>query len=259
MSEREIYHDSQADREGDSDGGEVVFREDAPSVENSTLPTHNASPQLVTADDLQEIIEGWQEKFQHLSECIRDIQLASDKSNANIDNILRDSRARQGDQERRIHEMQEGLARFLERCNPTHLTAACRFDLPVISTPFTPSGAPSRLRPDFDFESPVNQSAPTESARNNRDQRDNKDHHDTRDHSRDHRSNERPMHEDDRGDSGDAQRSSYHSGMNNSASRPSSSPKVPISSMEQCPRNSAHGLSSSRPSRATNAGHWAKG
>ena len=232
MSEREIYHDSQADREGDSDGGEVVFR----SVENSTPPTHNTSSQLVTADDLQEIIEGWQEKFQHLSEGIRDIQLASDKSNANIDNILRDSRARQGDQERRIHEMQEGLARFLERCNPTHLTAACRFDLPVISTPFTPSGAPSRLRPDFDFESPVNQSAPTESTRNNRDQRDNRDHHnrdhhDTRDHSRDHRSKERPRsptHEDDRGDSGDAQRSSYHSGMNNSASRPSSSPKVPI-------------------------------
>ena len=39
---------------------------------------------------------------------------------------------------------------------------------------------------------------------------------------------ERPTHEDDRGDSGDAQRCSYHSGMNNSVSRPSSSPKVPI-------------------------------
>ena len=124
--------------------------------------------------------------------------------------------------------MQEGLARFFERCDPTHLTAARRFDLPVISTPFTPSGAPSRLRPDFNFESPVNQSAPTESTRDNRGQRDNRDHHDTRDRSRDHRSNERPTHEDDRGDSRDAQRSSYHSGMNNSASRPSSSPKVPI-------------------------------
>ena len=162
MSEREEYHDSQADREGDSDGEDVVFREDAPSVENSTPPTHNASPQMVTADDLQEVIEGWQTKFQHLSEGIRAIQLASDKFNANIDNILRDSRAREGAQERRIHDMQEGLARFLERCDPTHLTAARRFDLPVISTPFTPSGAPSRLRPDFNFESPINQSAPTE-------------------------------------------------------------------------------------------------
>ena len=55
----------------------------------------------------------------------------------------------------------------------------------------------------------------------------NRDHHDARDRSRDHRSNERPTHEDDRGDSGDAQRNSYHSGINNSMSRPSSSPKVP--------------------------------
>ena len=70
MSEREEFHDSQADRQGDSDGEEVVFREDAPSVENSTPPTHNASPQMVTADDLQEVIEGWQSKFQHLSEVL---------------------------------------------------------------------------------------------------------------------------------------------------------------------------------------------
>ena len=55
----------------------------------------------------------------------------------------------------------------------------------------------------------------------------NRDHHDARDRSRDHRSNERPTHEDDRGDSSDAQRNSYHSGMSNSMSRPSSSPKVP--------------------------------
>ena len=63
MSEREIYHDSQADREGDSDGGEVVFREDAPSVENSTPPTHNASPQLETADDSKKSLRGGRKKF----------------------------------------------------------------------------------------------------------------------------------------------------------------------------------------------------
>ena len=53
MSEREVY---QREADGESDGEEVVFREDAPSVENSTPPTHNASPQ-VTADDLQEVIK----------------------------------------------------------------------------------------------------------------------------------------------------------------------------------------------------------
>ena len=50
-----------------------------------------------------------------------------------------------------------------------------------------------------------------------------RDLHDNRD-----RLNERPTHEDDRGDSGDMQRNSYHSGMNSSMSRPSSSPKVPM-------------------------------
>ena len=45
--------------------------------------------------------------------------------------------------------------------------------------------------------------------------------HDNRD-----RLNERPTHEDDRGNSGDIQRDSYHTGMNSSMSRSSSSPKV---------------------------------
>ena len=93
MSEREIYHDSQADREGESDGEEVVFREDIPRVENSTPLTHNASPQTVTANDLDVVIEGWERKFQHLSESIRDIQLASEKFNVNMNSIVRDGRA----------------------------------------------------------------------------------------------------------------------------------------------------------------------
>ena len=70
---------------------------------------------------------------------------------------MRDGRAREGAQERRIQEMHEGLTQFLERCEPAHLTAPRRFNTLVVSTPFTPSGPPSRLRPDFDFDSPVNQ------------------------------------------------------------------------------------------------------
>ena len=150
MSEREESHDSHVDREGQSDGEEVVFREGVPNVESSTSSTtHTASPQMVTKDDLQDVIDGWKTKFQHLSEGIRAIQLASEKCSAHMDNLQRDSRAREGAQERRIQDMQEGLARFLERCDPTHLAAARHFDspcAPVMSTPFTPSGAPSRLR-----------------------------------------------------------------------------------------------------------------
>ena len=138
---------SEVDRE--SDGEEVVFREDTPRVESSTTPS------MVTANDLDVVIEGWERKFQHISQMIREIQLASEKANSNMNNIMRDCRAREGAQERRIEEMHEGLTQFLERCDPAHLTAPHR-------TSFTPTGAPSRLRPDFDLDSPVNQSAPTE-------------------------------------------------------------------------------------------------
>ena len=138
MSEVETFHDSQADR--DSDGEEVVFREDTPRVESSTPPS------MVTAIDLDVVIEGWERKFQYVSQSIREIQLASEKANTNMNSIVRDSRAREEAQERRIAEMHEGLTQFLERCDPAHLTAPRRLDTPVASTPFTPTGAPSRLR-----------------------------------------------------------------------------------------------------------------
>ena len=52
MSEREVSQDSQGDREGESDGEEVVFREDTPRVEISTPPTHS----MVSANDLDIVI-----------------------------------------------------------------------------------------------------------------------------------------------------------------------------------------------------------
>ena len=273
----------------------VIFRETSPQVENSTL-------NMITANDLDVVIEGWERKFEHLSQCLQEIQLASEKANSTMSNIVREGRAREDIQERRIEDIHAGLTQFLERCDPAHLTAPRSVNAPTASTPFTPTGVPSRLRHDFNFESPVNQATSTESTRNrdhydaresahismdarnvdprnidprnthphnidpcnthprdidprNRDHHDasndidarnvdprnidprnthprdidprNRDHYDTRDRSRDHRSHERPTHEDDRGDSSDVQRNSYHSGMSNSMSHPSSSPKVP--------------------------------
>ena len=144
MSEVETFHDSQAER--DTEEEEVIFRENNPRVEDS------APPNMITANDLDVVIEGWERKFEHLSQCMREIQLASEKANTNMNNIVRDGRAREGIQERRIEQMHEGLTQFLERCDPAHLTAPRHFDAPAASTPFTPStptGVPSRLRPDF--------------------------------------------------------------------------------------------------------------
>ena len=138
MSEAETFHDVV--------DSEVHFREDEPRVETSTPPT------TITSNDLDVIIEGWELKFEHLSRCMREIQLASEKASTEMHNMTRDGRARKSLQERRIEEIHVGLTEFLERCDPAHLAASRPFDAPAASTSFTPStptGVPSRLRPDY--------------------------------------------------------------------------------------------------------------
>ena len=214
MGDREEFHDSHAGE--DSEGEEVVFREGAAAVENaaaSTAPT--ASPQMVTKSDLEEVIEGWKIKFHQLSEGVHAIQMASEKFHTHMDNLQRDSCVRNGAQERQIQQMQEGLVCFLERCDPTLLAAVRPFEspcAPTMSTPMTPSGVPSRHRPDFHFASPVNQSAATEPTRGNGG----------------HDLSQRPTHENEHDDAQHSLSRNNNSGMNNSASRPSSSPQVPI-------------------------------
>ena len=204
MSEVETFHDSQAERQVEDE--EVHFRENNPHVEISTPPT------TITSNDLDVIIDGWEQKFEHLSQCMREIQLASEKANADMYSIARDGRARESIQERRIEEMHEGLTQFLDARDPRNIDP-CNTD---------PRKTDSRNRDHHNTRDTRN--------RDHHDARDprNQDHHDTRDRSRDHRSNERPTPEDDRGDSGDTQRNSYHSGMSYSMSRPSSSPKQTV-------------------------------
>ena len=192
--------------------------------------------------------------------------------------INREGRARGNEQERRLQAMHVGLTDFLQKCEPTHLSATRRDDAPTASMPYTPTGIPVRLCPEFGFQpSPVGQDEPMEPVRSTishirdhddirstrtrdhndirdarirehddfrdtrtRDQDNNRDtriqEHDafrdtrTREHIDDRdrdRLNERPTHEDDRGNSSDIQRDSYHTGINSSMSRSSSSPKVP--------------------------------
>ena len=223
------------------------------------------------------IIRGWEEKFERMSRCLREVQSASERANSDMCNISREARAQGDVQERRLEAMHAGLTEFLQKCDPAHLPTTHHVDAPTASTPYTPTGISARLHPEFGFQpSPVGQDEPMEFARSTmphiRDHDDihsarTRDHDDirdtrirehdafrdarTRDHddirdtcTRDHddvrdtrtrdlhdnrdRLNERPTHEDDRGYSGDMQRNSYHSGMNSSISRPSSSPKVPM-------------------------------
>ena len=236
---------------------EIQFKEDDPRL---------GSPTPITASDMEVIIRGWEEKFERMSRCLREVQLASEKANSDMFDINREARARGNEQERRLEAMHVGLTEFLQKCEPAHLSNMRHVDAPTASTPYTqstPTGIPARLRPEFEFQpSPVGQDEPMEPARSTishiRDHDDTvrtRDHDDIRDtrirehdafmdtRTREHidnrdartrdlhdnrdRLNERPTHEDDRRDSGDMQRNSYHSEMNSSMSRPSSSPKVP--------------------------------
>ena len=107
------------------------------------------------------VIKRWEIKFEQLSRCLREVQLASEQASSEMFRMTKDGRAREEIQERRIEAMHVGITDFLERCDPAHLAASRPFDAPTASTPYTPStptGVPSRLRPDFEFEpSPVNQ------------------------------------------------------------------------------------------------------
>ena len=81
MSEAETFHDVVED--------EVHFREDEPRVESSTPPT------LITSNDMDVIIEGWEAKFEQLSRCLREVQLASEKASSEMFSMTRDGRARE--------------------------------------------------------------------------------------------------------------------------------------------------------------------
>ena len=130
MSEREEYHDPHVG--DDSESEEVVFREVVEKATSSTVPT--APPEIVTKSDLQEVIEGWKIKFQKLTEGSRAIQIATEEIHTHMDNLMRDNCVRDDAQERRIKQMQEGLARFLERCDPAHPTPVHPFATPCAPT-----------------------------------------------------------------------------------------------------------------------------
>ena len=105
------------------------------------------------------ILKGWEEKFEHLSRCLRDVQLASERAASDMCDANREGRARSLEQDRRLQTMHVGLTEFLQKCEPTHLSAAHQISTPTASTPYsqsTPTGPPARIRPEFGFQpSPV--------------------------------------------------------------------------------------------------------
>ena len=172
---------------------------------------------MITRSDLQEIIDGWEEKFNKLTEGVRAIEHGTHEVHTHMDIVMRDNHARESRQlatNRQIKLIQEGLTRFMETCDPAHPTPLRTFVQPCapkMSTPITPSGAPTRYRSEL---SPVNQTTPVERTRG--------------DGGRDF--NQRPTHKNGDGNGTDTQQPTMNtsSGLNNTTTRHSSSPKVPI-------------------------------
>ena len=195
-----------------SESGEVILK-------NMNIPQD-----MITRNDFQEIIDGWEEKFNKLTEGVCAIEHGTHEVHAHMDIVMRDNRARESGQlatNRQIKLIQEGLTRFMETCDPAHPTPLRTFVQPCapkMSTPITPLGGPTRYRSELSFAPPANQTTPGEPTRGDRD--------------RDF--NQRPTHENGNGNGNgngsDTQQPTMNtsSGLNNTTTRHSSSPKVPI-------------------------------
>ena len=79
---------------------EVVFREEEPEREEPIPPTP------ITACDMDVIIRGWEEKFMRLTDCLREVQLASERACSDTCLVSQEARAQSQEQERRLGTMQ---------------------------------------------------------------------------------------------------------------------------------------------------------
>ena len=132
------------DNGGDS---EVVFREEEPEREESAPPTP------ITTFYMDVIIRGWEEKFAKLTECLREVQLTSERAGSDMCLISQEARAQGQEQERRLGTMQEGLADFLRRFENMRTPTTPHVDALRASTPH---GIQPRICPDFGYQpSPV--------------------------------------------------------------------------------------------------------
>ena len=82
---------------------EVAFKEDEEDVQETTPPNP------ITTCDMDVIIRGWEEKFAQITECLRGVQMASERANSDMCLVSQEARAQGEQQERQIQIMQEGL------------------------------------------------------------------------------------------------------------------------------------------------------
>ena len=128
---------------------EIAFKDEEPEREESAPPTP------ITTCDMDVIIRGWEEKFMKITECLREVQLASERANSDMCLVSQEARAQGQEQERRLETMHEGLRDFLQKFETARPPNTPHVDALTASTPY---GVPPRMRPEFGFQpSPVGQ------------------------------------------------------------------------------------------------------
>ena len=128
---------------------EIAFKDEEPEREESAPPTP------IPTCDMEVIIRGWEEKFERITECLREVQLASERANSDMCLVSQEARAQGQEQERRLETMHEGLKDFLQKFETARPPNTPHVDALTASTPY---GVPPRMRPEFGYQpSPVGQ------------------------------------------------------------------------------------------------------
>ena len=192
-----------------------------------------APQEPITRKDIRELVQSWEDKFNKMTEGVRALQMSTHDVHTHLDTVTRESCARESaltSTNRQIDSIKEALARFMEAYDPAHPTlvsthvqpcaptviamdqarqAPARTPTqpraPTMSTPITPPGAPPKFHSEFSL-SPVIQTTPVEAMRADRAE-----------------TRVETMRAD-----GIGMTMNTSSGLNNTATRNASSPKVPI-------------------------------
>ena len=163
----DIQHPHMAERVADD-----LYGSESEDIIMKTTPV--MSQDTITRSDLQDIIHGGRKNSTNWpAEGVRAIEEGTHDVHAHVDMVMQENRACENGQlatNKQLKLIQEALVRFMETCDPAHPTPVRTFAqqcAPKMSTPITPSGAPTRYRSEFVFTSPVNQTAPVEPTRGN--------------------------------------------------------------------------------------------
>ena len=143
-------------------------------MEEVILKTRDMPQDPITRKDIRELIDGWEEKFNKITEGVRALKMNTHEVHTHMDIVMRENRARESAQvwtNRQMKSIQEALVQtydparqapvstFVQPCAPTMETLDPARQTPVrtfvqprvptMSTPITPPEAPPKFRSEF--------------------------------------------------------------------------------------------------------------